>query len=145
MIQPYGCALTAHLLAADEAGQWLLLRTARDHNRWQLPGGRIHAGESPRTAAVREAHEETGLHLPAGELLVTAWVAGSPGRRDRLALMFATRTLTSADLDAITLQASEVDAWSMVQPEEACGRVHPLLAERLTVAGNHGPGAYLEQ
>ena len=32
---------------------------------WELPGGKIEAGESPRHAAVREFAEETGLHPPS--------------------------------------------------------------------------------
>ncbi|WP_214319977.1 NUDIX domain-containing protein [Nonomuraea sediminis] len=141
--QPTGCAVTAHLLPFHQLGRWLILRTARDHSRWQLPGGRIRPGESPRQAAEREAHEETGLDLPAREFLIASWIPGN--RRDRLALLFATRTLTDADLDAITLQTSEVDAWSLTAPAAADLPVHPLLAERLTALATLGPGHYLEQ
>ncbi|MEO3803278.1 NUDIX hydrolase [Nonomuraea sp. B1E8] len=144
MSQPYGCAITAHLLAADKAGRLLILRTATNHGRWQLPGGRAHAGESPRTAAAREAREEIGLDLPAGELLVSAWTPGSQGRRDRFALLFSTRQLTSADLGAITLQANEVDAWSMVESAEVRNLVHPLMAERLAALPAFGRGRYIE-
>ncbi|MEU4229232.1 NUDIX domain-containing protein [Nonomuraea sp. NPDC026600] len=37
----------------------MILRTASDHSRWQLPGGRANPGESPRAAAERETREET--------------------------------------------------------------------------------------
>ena len=43
---------------------WLLgLSTAEDdrQNRWCFPGGHIESGETPEQAAVREAHEETGI------------------------------------------------------------------------------------
>jgi 8-oxo-dGTP pyrophosphatase MutT (NUDIX family) len=44
----------------------LTRRTAdlRAHrNQWALPGGRCDAGETPAQAALREMHEEVGLHL----------------------------------------------------------------------------------
>lgn len=143
--QPYGCAITAHLLASDRLGRWLLLRSASDHGRWLLPGGRARAGESPRAAAEREACEETGLDLPAGDLLVAAWVPGRIGRHDRLAMVFAARRLELADVEAVRLQTCEVDAWSMFAPAEACKRVHPLLADRLAAIGERGVAVYLEQ
>ena len=36
---------------------------------WSIPGGVLEVGELVREAAVREAHEETGLTVEPGELL----------------------------------------------------------------------------
>jgi 8-oxo-dGTP diphosphatase len=36
---------------------------------WSLPGGVVELGETLRSAAEREAHEETGLIVKAGEVL----------------------------------------------------------------------------
>ena len=36
---------------------------------WSIPGGVLEVGEMLREAAVREAREETGLNIEAGELL----------------------------------------------------------------------------
>jgi 8-oxo-dGTP diphosphatase len=36
---------------------------------WSLPGGVLECGETMREAVVREAHEETGLAIEAGEML----------------------------------------------------------------------------
>ncbi|MEU6720059.1 NUDIX hydrolase [Nonomuraea sp. NPDC046802] len=77
--QADGCIITAHLLVSDVLGRWLVLRTATDHARWQLPGGRAEPRESPRRAAERETREEIGLDLPAHDLLIAAWVRGNPG------------------------------------------------------------------
>jgi len=37
--------------------------------RWVFPGGRIHDGETPAHAAVRECAEETGLTVTAGTVI----------------------------------------------------------------------------
>jgi ADP-ribose pyrophosphatase YjhB (NUDIX family) len=36
---------------------------------WSIPGGMLELSQTMRQAAVREAHEETGLTVEAGELL----------------------------------------------------------------------------
>jgi mutator protein MutT len=54
-----------------EGGRVLLVK--RGHpplaGEWSIPGGLLEVGETVRDAAVREAHEETGLTVEAGELL----------------------------------------------------------------------------
>jgi len=40
----------------------ILLVKARQKDNWQLPGGRLEAGETPHQALTREVHEETGLN-----------------------------------------------------------------------------------
>src|SRR5512133_3918866 len=37
--------------------------------QWSVPGGALEVGETLRLCAVREALEETGLHVEAGEVL----------------------------------------------------------------------------
>ena len=38
-------------------------------HRWSIPGGVLEVGELVRDAAIREAHEETGLIVEPGDLL----------------------------------------------------------------------------
>ena len=47
-------------------------------NRWQLPKGMVEKGESPETAAVREAREEAGVSSEVVQLIETIeyWYAG---------------------------------------------------------------------
>lgn len=39
-----------------------------DNNNWGLPGGGIHKGEDPKTSAVRELLEETGIKADPNQL-----------------------------------------------------------------------------
>lgn len=56
------------------AGKVLLVQRGKDPGRglWAVPGGMVELGESSRTAAAREAKEETGLDVEVGEVF---WVA----------------------------------------------------------------------
>ena len=49
----------------------LLLRNERDE--WELPGGKLEAGEAPEACCEREILEETSLKVVVGAL-VDAWV-----------------------------------------------------------------------
>ena len=60
-----------------EANVLLCHRTDRD--AWNLPGGKVEAGEAPWEAAVREVHEEIGLHVRVDRLL---GVYSVPERRE---------------------------------------------------------------
>lgn len=44
-------------------GRDILLVKRKDIPLWDLPGGRIAEGETPESAAVREAFEETGYNV----------------------------------------------------------------------------------
>lgn len=66
------------------AAEILLIATAGG-KRWQLPKGRIEAGETPEQTAVREVREETGV---VGEVRVALpgtdyWFAEGPAKRIR--------------------------------------------------------------
>ncbi len=50
----------------DKSGMVLLLKRARSKRnggRWEIPGGSLRYGESPRRGALRELKEETGFKL----------------------------------------------------------------------------------
>jgi 8-oxo-dGTP pyrophosphatase MutT (NUDIX family) len=65
---------SASVLIFDDQGRLLV---ARPHGRdkWVAPGGAVDPGETPADAAIREAFEETGLHI---ELTGVLGVFGGP-------------------------------------------------------------------
>lgn len=59
-------SVSAHIF--DDANRLLLVRHA-DGGVWSTPGGVIEPDERPADAAVREAWEETGLHVRVDRLV----------------------------------------------------------------------------
>jgi 8-oxo-dGTP pyrophosphatase MutT (NUDIX family) len=76
--------VTAGVVCRDEAGRLLCVYDSfRRH--WTVPGGVVDAEEDPRSAAVREAVEEAGVSVIAGDLLGVFQTAVP----DRLLLLYA--------------------------------------------------------
>jgi 8-oxo-dGTP diphosphatase len=69
-------ALAVRILLFNENGQILLLqrskRSKTNPGKWELPGGKIDAGESFDTALTREILEETGLTIQIHHAVGTA-------------------------------------------------------------------------
>ena len=72
------------IVAADviiEYGEGIvLIERKNEPYGWAIPGGFVDVGESLERAAVREALEETSLHVELREML---YVYGKPGRDPR--------------------------------------------------------------
>ncbi|MDT0270236.1 NUDIX hydrolase [Streptomyces sp. DSM 44915] len=123
-------AITSAALVHDQNGRVLIVRAARSR-RWQLPGGLVEPGESPRQAARREVREELGLHVHPGALLAADWIPPRTPGRPRLALLFTTSPLPPDALQEVQLQVEEIDGWHLVTIQQARRLLHPLVAERL--------------
>ena len=54
-------------------GERVLACRRREHlmagGRWEFPGGKLEAGESPDVALAREIEEELGVEIEVGDLL----------------------------------------------------------------------------
>ncbi|MGN6651335.1 NUDIX domain-containing protein [Trinickia sp.] len=103
-------------LVAIYVGQALLLVKSSYRSEWGLPGGSIHPGEAPDTAARREMQEELGFSSNA--LRSVGSVSGVwDGRRDRVHF-FELRLDSAPDL---RLDNREIIATRLASPEELSG------------------------
>jgi 8-oxo-dGTP pyrophosphatase MutT (NUDIX family) len=73
IVVPEGARPAARVLMLDTSDRVLYLHAREQrsgHEFWVMPGGGLEAGESFEAAAIREAHEETGLQV---RLLSCIW------------------------------------------------------------------------
>ena len=75
---------------------------------WDLPGGVVEVGESPRVAVRREVEEELGLEVEPRALLLTDWLPPWGGWDDAVCLVFDGGTLPASVLDEVVKQEREI-------------------------------------
>jgi 8-oxo-dGTP diphosphatase len=118
---------TVDVVIETEAGI-VLIRRRNPPPGWALPGGFVEHGERVEQAAVREALEETGLHVELVDLL---GVYSDPSRDPRghtLAVVFAGRAVGGA-LVAAT-DAAEAETYPLdALPDELAFDHAAILAD----------------
>jgi 8-oxo-dGTP diphosphatase len=93
-------------LFTDETGRVLLVKpTYKDG--WEIPGGYVQPGETPRAAVAREIVEELGVALPVGPLLVADW-APSEREGDKLLFVFDGGVLSQEQDAKIAVDGVEI-------------------------------------
>ncbi|MEU4622016.1 NUDIX hydrolase [Actinoplanes sp. NPDC023801] len=137
-------ATTAALITEAATGRVLLVKpTYRDH--WALPGGYLDAGEYPQDGCARELHEELGLHLDVGALLVVDWAPpAEPRPRALISMTFDAGTLSAST--PLRLPADELSAYEFLDPGVAAARLPADVAPRIAAAieaRRTGRAAYL--
>jgi 8-oxo-dGTP diphosphatase len=136
----------AGVLFFDAVGRVLLVEpTYKPY--WEIPGGAVEAGESPRDAAARELKEELGLSGPIGGLLAIDWVPPQPDRTEGLMVVFDGGLLAAEDAATICVPADELRGFAFCTGPEAAERLSPLLARRVAAcvaARSAGQAVYLE-
>lgn len=111
---------------------------------WDLPGGYVEAGESPREAAVREVREELGINVKISGLLVVDW-APAEGEGDKILFIFLGPRLN--DSVRLTVDADEISEARYVGDDEFDTLTIPRLARRIrraVIAYEAGYADYLE-
>jgi 8-oxo-dGTP pyrophosphatase MutT (NUDIX family) len=134
----------ATMLLTDRDGRVLVVKPTYKPG-WELPGGAVEDGESPRAAAVREVAEELGIQRAAGALLAVDYVPAGEGRTEGLIVVFDGGVL--ADPGHLRLPADELSDWAFVEPHRVA-RCLPALQARRTQAALRsratGRAIYLE-
>jgi 8-oxo-dGTP pyrophosphatase MutT (NUDIX family) len=113
---------------------------------WDLPGGVVEVGESPRLAVEREVEEELGLHLPAGDLLLTDWLPSWAGWDDAICLVFDGGVHSPEITQQIVKQAREIRAAEFCTLDEIRARAADFTVRRIeaALANLGGSPAYTE-
>ena len=97
----------SQMLVRDPDGRVLLCQLTYKRD-WDLPGGVVEVGESPRLAVQREVEEELGLEIEPGDLLLTDWLPAWGGWDDAVCLVFDGGTRPAAALDDVVKQEREI-------------------------------------
>jgi RimJ/RimL family protein N-acetyltransferase/8-oxo-dGTP pyrophosphatase MutT (NUDIX family) len=130
------------MLVRDEGGRVLMCQLTYKHD-WDLPGGVVEEGESPREAVAREVTEELGLEIPAGDLLLTDWLPPWGGWDDAICLVFDGGVHPAAIVDEIVRQVREIRAAEFCTLEQVRERAADFTARRVEAA-MAGPGGFAE-
>jgi RimJ/RimL family protein N-acetyltransferase/ADP-ribose pyrophosphatase YjhB (NUDIX family) len=123
----------SQMLVRDRAGRVLLCRLTYKRD-WDLPGGVVEVGESPRLAAGREIHEELALEVDAGALLLTDWLPPWGGWDDAVCLVFDGGEHDASILDGVILQPREIREVAFATPDEVRERCADFTARRIASA-----------
>ena len=97
----------AQMLVRDPEGRVLLCQLTYKRD-WDLPGGVVEVGESPRLAVRREVEEELGLDIEPGDLVLTDWLPAWGGWDDAVCLVFDGGTHDPEVLARVVMQEREI-------------------------------------
>jgi RimJ/RimL family protein N-acetyltransferase/8-oxo-dGTP pyrophosphatase MutT (NUDIX family) len=114
----------SQLLVRDPDDRVLLCRLTYKQD-WDLPGGVVEVGESPRVGVSREVDEELSLSIEAGALLLADWLPPWGGWDDAVCLVFDGGAHDSALAEEIVCQTREIRSARFC----TVGEVHQLCAD----------------
>lgn len=129
----------AQMLLRDLQGRVLLCQLTYKQD-WDLPGGVVEVGESPRLAVGREVEEELGLEIEPGALLLTDWLPPWSGWDDAICLVFDGGVHDAAIVERIVRQEREIRSVAFLTPEEVRALATDFTARRIeaALAGDRG-------
>jgi len=129
-----------HVVFTDDAGRVLLQEVSYKED-WELPGGIVEPGESPRVGAEREVLEETGMSVDLGAPVLVDWMPPHLGWSDAIEMLWDGGRI---DPDAPQLPDHEVVAFHWVDPAEVPSKVSVASARRIALVLAGGGAVFTE-
>lgn len=113
---------SAAMILENDDGQALIVK-ASYKSYWTFPGGIIDPGETPMQGAIRETLEEVGVRLDPRRVEFVAVVDRRSAIAETYQFVFKA-PLEHYMLDAIKLQATEIEAYALVTKPQVRERQH---------------------
>lgn len=114
---------------------------------WDIPGGYVEPGESPKTACRREIQEELGVTADKLELAAVDW-APNDKEGDKILFLFADPDLHEIEISNLRFLDHELAEARYVDVNDIDNYTIPRLARRLIATANalisHQIPLYLE-
>ncbi|MFN8189975.1 MAG: NUDIX hydrolase [Nocardioidaceae bacterium] len=107
---------------------------------WDLPGGVVEVGESPRLAVGRELTEELGLTIEPGRLLLTDWLPPWGGWDDAVCLVFDGGVQPATIVADLVCQEREIRCAEFLSPDQIRERAADFTARRIAAALRNARG-----
>lgn len=124
--------VAAGALISDSGGRVLLVKPSYKAG-WDIPGGYVEPGETPRQACARELAEELGVAIAIGPLLVVDW-APHPDEGDKVLFVFAAGPVGSDFAASLRLQVDELSDADFFPVDRFEYQLPERLTRRLTEA-----------
>jgi 8-oxo-dGTP diphosphatase len=120
------------VLFTDVEGRVLLVQPSYKSS-WEVPGGMLQSGESPRSAARRAVREELGMEPTIGSLLVLDWIPANDDAAHGLMLLYDGGSLDDADASRIRLARGDLNAYGFADLDSAVGLLPDALERRVKI------------
>jgi len=136
----------SQLLVRDREGRVLICQLTYKQD-WDLPGGVVEVGESPRLAVGREIEEELALTIDPGGLVLTDWLPPWGGWDDAVCLVFDGGVHDPAILAGMVTQPREIrtaEFCTLEQVDERCADFTARRVRAALAAVESGVPAYTE-